>query len=350
MLVGIRVEIVSPYETLLLSRGNSEGSDAGHDVAYHLAFFEEVAEPLVLGVEACVPVHLRKVKIEDAALLVDLDVQVVGPVEHLVLEGAVCVLGAHIVQLVDDGAHGGVLVGEDGGNEVLVGEIALSEVKVGDMARQGEAGGDLVVVLLLGRRYDGTGDLRVGEVVVVQVQLEGNDADGAGLLELLQTGAPGVSICLRSGSVRYDGAGGVAMSRTVVQHFWLEDQALDTPGSAVGVRVVAHAVEARLQGVAAPVEGVAHAGNVPGVEDAGGRGGDGALEECAVQHLHGAVDGRCEHVGGVVGHGVVGQRLQRWCLCLLPRVHESGWMGELLQGSAQAGGRGRRAGLTRIRV
>lgn len=215
---------------------------------------------------------------------------------------------------------------------------------MGNVTRLGEAGGDLVFVLLLGWGYDGIRDLRVVEVVVVELQLEGNDAHGASLLELLEVGAPGVSICPCSDSIQVlisicacsdparhgmgGAAGGVAVSRTVVQHFWLEDQAFLAFGRARRLRVYAHAVEAGLQGVVAAVEGTAHTGNVSGVEDAGGRGGDGALEEGAVQHLHGAVDGRCEHVGGLVRHGFGGQEIcsRDWMFVSLGGVvvvHES---------------------------
>lgn len=79
VLVGVRVEIVGPYKALLLPCGNSEWPDAGHDVAYCVAFFEEAAKALVLCVESCVPVDLGKVEVEDTTLLADLYVQVVGP-------------------------------------------------------------------------------------------------------------------------------------------------------------------------------------------------------------------------------------------------------------------------------
>ncbi|KAF1912374.1 kinesin [Ampelomyces quisqualis] len=110
--------------------------------------------------------------------------------QHLVLEGAEGVLGAHVVQLVDDGAHHGVLVGKNGRDEVLVRPVPLAQVQVGDMAGQREALGNLVVVRRVGRRDDGAGDVRVGEEGVVEAQLEGDDAQGAGLLEVAQRRAP----------------------------------------------------------------------------------------------------------------------------------------------------------------
>lgn len=99
---------------------------------------------------------------------------------------------------------------------MLVRPVAFAQIEVGDMAGEGEAGGQLVVVLGLRRRDDGGCDLGVGEVVVVEVQLVGDDADGAGLLELLELGAPRVPICLVSDSAFPGAAGGG--HRTVVEH------------------------------------------------------------------------------------------------------------------------------------
>ncbi len=194
--VAVWVEVVGPDEAFLLAGWDGKGPNACCHVAYGLAFLEDVAYALVLGVQACVPVDLGKVELEGAALLVDLDVQVVFAVEDLVLEGAEGVLATDGVELVDDRLDHGVLVGEHGGDEVLVGEVALAQVQVGDMAGEGEALGDLVVVLLLGWGNGCARDLGVGEVVVVEVQLEGNDAEGAVLLEVAQLRAPGSAICL----------------------------------------------------------------------------------------------------------------------------------------------------------
>jgi len=126
--VGFGVEVVRPDEALLLARGYGKGSYAGHDVADCLALAEHVAEPFVLRVQTRVPVYFCKVEFEGAALLAQLDVHVVRAVEHFVLEGAECVLGAYIVELVDDRLDHGVLVCEDGCDEVLVGPIPFAEV------------------------------------------------------------------------------------------------------------------------------------------------------------------------------------------------------------------------------
>jgi len=124
--VGFGVEVVGPDEALLLARGYGKGSYAGHDVADRLALAEHIAEPLVLGVQTRVPVYFCKVEFEGAALLAQLDVHVVWAVEDFVLEGAECVLGAYIVELVDDRFDHGVLVCEDGCDEVLVGPVPLA--------------------------------------------------------------------------------------------------------------------------------------------------------------------------------------------------------------------------------
>ena len=96
--------------------------------------------------------------------------------EHFVLEGAESVLGAYIVELVDDRLDHGVLVCEDGCNEVLVGPVPFAEVQVGDVAGEGETLGYLIVVDGLGWGDGCARDFGVGEVVVVELQLVGYDA------------------------------------------------------------------------------------------------------------------------------------------------------------------------------
>ena len=195
--VALRVQVVGPHKTLFLPCGHGKGAHAGCDVADCVPFLKDGAEPLVLGVQARVPVDFGKVELEGAALLVDLDVEVVFADEDFVLEGAEGVFAADVVEFVDDGFHHGILVGEDGGDEVLVGPVALAQVEVGDVAGQCEALGYLVVVLLLGRGDGCACNLRVGEVVVVEVQLVGDDTERAILLEVAQLRAPCGSICLR---------------------------------------------------------------------------------------------------------------------------------------------------------
>jgi hypothetical protein len=150
----------------------------------------------VLGVQTRVPVDLCEIKFKCAALLVDGDVHVVRAVQDLILEGAVCILGAHIVELVDDGVDQGGFVGEDLPDEVLIWQVSLTEVQVCDVAGLGEARGQLIVVGLLRRRNDGGGDFCIGKVVVVEMQLVGDNADSAILLEFLEFCAPRVPICL----------------------------------------------------------------------------------------------------------------------------------------------------------
>jgi hypothetical protein len=198
--VGLWVEVVGPYEALFLARGHGKRADACHDVAYGLTLFECVAEAFVLGVQTCVPVDLGKIEFKGAALLAEFDVHVVRSVQDLVLECSEGILCPHIVELVDDSLDHGVLVGEHGGNEVLVWPVPLAQVQVGNMAGEGKALGDLVIVLGLWRGDGGARNLRVGEVVVVEVQLVGYYAQCAVLLEVAQLRGPCGSICLVSDS------------------------------------------------------------------------------------------------------------------------------------------------------
>jgi hypothetical protein len=98
------VEIVGVDETFLLACWDSEWTHARHDIAYGVSFVEKVAQSLVLGVQARVPVHFGKVESKRAALLADGDIHVIRAVQDFVLEGAVCVFSAYIVELVDHGA------------------------------------------------------------------------------------------------------------------------------------------------------------------------------------------------------------------------------------------------------
>jgi hypothetical protein len=78
-----------------------------------------------------------------------------------------------------------------------------------------------------------------------------------------------------------------------------QEKALAALLRSIGVGVWPDWIDAVVgQRVVSGGEFLAAARNVLGVEDAGGRGGDGLLEEAAVEHLHGAVDGRREHVVG----------------------------------------------------
>jgi len=190
------VEVVGVDEALPLACWDSEGTHARHNVTDGIPLVEQVAQSLVLGMQARVPIDLGEVKLEGAALLADGDIHVVRAVQDLVLEGAVCVLGADVVELVDDSADQGRLVGQDLPDQVLVRQVALAEVQVGDVARLREARRQLVVAGRLRRGDDGGRDLGISEAVVVELQLVRDDADGALLLELLQLRAPRIPICL----------------------------------------------------------------------------------------------------------------------------------------------------------
>jgi hypothetical protein len=72
---------------------------------------------------------------------------------------------------------------------------------VGDVAGEREALGYLIVGLGLWRGDGCAGDLGVVEVVVVEVELVGYDAQCAVLLEVAQLRGPCGSICLGSDSV-----------------------------------------------------------------------------------------------------------------------------------------------------
>jgi hypothetical protein len=170
---------------------------------------------------------------------------------------------------------------------------------VGDVASEREALGYLVVLLGLGRRYYGARDLGVGEEVVVEVELEGNDAQGAILLEVAQLRAPGGAICLPFRLSMSDVACGAKL--TVVHHLRAQHQAFAALLRPLRIDVGSDWVDAVVgQRVAARGELFAASRDVFGAEDAGSRRQDRLLEEAAIQHLHGAVRRRGEHV--VSGH------------------------------------------------
>lgn len=75
----------------------------------------------------------------------------------------------------------------------------------------------------------------------------------------------------------------------------------------------------------AAVEVDSHARDVFRAEDAGGRCRNRLLEERAIQHLHGAVDGRGKHVGRIVRHRSEAERLSfvRVVMRLVSMLHES---------------------------
>jgi hypothetical protein len=67
---------------------------------------------------------------------------------------------------------------------------------MGDVSSERETLWYLIILLGLWRRYYGARDFGVGKVVVVEVELEGYDAQRAVLLEVAQLRAPGGAICL----------------------------------------------------------------------------------------------------------------------------------------------------------
>lgn len=90
------------------------------------------------------------------------------------------------------------------------------------------------------------------------------------------------------------------MPHTVVNNFWSQNQALYPFLRFLYVWVRPYGVyPCGIQGIMACDKLFSATRDVLGVEDARGGGGDGFAEETAVQHLHGAVDGRGEHVGGI---------------------------------------------------
>jgi len=120
-------------------------------------------------------------------------------VQDFVLKCAKSILSAYVVELVDDRLDHGILVGKDRGNEVLVWPVALAEIQMGDVPGKREALRDFIVVLGLWWGDGGAGDFRVGEVVVVELQLVGYYAYCAVLLKVAQLRGPRCSICLVSG-------------------------------------------------------------------------------------------------------------------------------------------------------
>ena len=84
---------------------------------------------------------------------------------------------------------------------------------------------------------------------------------------------------------------------TIVHNFWTQDYAATALFCEVLVWIRAHGLEARMiYCVFGALEFFSAAGDVCFVEDSGGGCGDGFLEEGAVQHPHGEVDGGREHV------------------------------------------------------
>jgi hypothetical protein len=63
---ALRVEVVAEHVTALLRRWDCERPDSGHDIRDDAPDGEEVDEPVVLVLQARVPVHLGEVKGEVA--------------------------------------------------------------------------------------------------------------------------------------------------------------------------------------------------------------------------------------------------------------------------------------------
>jgi hypothetical protein len=129
--VALGVHVVCKDEDAPFGGGHGKGSDAGHDIAYDLSGLEGLDETGVLRLELAVPVDFGVVEAEDAVVLADLDVHVVGAGEDLVGKGAEAGLAADVADLVDDGAELVVLVEDYLGDDGLEGEVALAEVEVG---------------------------------------------------------------------------------------------------------------------------------------------------------------------------------------------------------------------------
>lgn len=85
----------------------------------------------MFGLELAVPVDLGVVELEDAVVLLDLDVHVVRSTKDFIAEGPELGLVADVVDFVDDGADFGVLVEDDLGDDLLVGEVPVPEVEMG---------------------------------------------------------------------------------------------------------------------------------------------------------------------------------------------------------------------------
>ena len=131
ILVALGVHVVSPDKDALLASRNRKGADASHDIADDLAGLKHVDKPAVLGLQLAVPVHLCVIKLEDAVVLGNLDLHVIGTSQDLVLEGSELGLGSDVVDLVDDGADVLGLVQDELGDHLLVGDITLPQVHVG---------------------------------------------------------------------------------------------------------------------------------------------------------------------------------------------------------------------------
>lgn len=101
------------------------------------------------------------------------------------------------------------------------------------------------------------------------------------------------------------------LERTVVDDFWPQEKTLSTLLRSFRVWVCSYGTKATVgEGVSTDSQLFAAARDVFCVEDAGRGGEDCFLEEAAVQHLHGAVHRRGEHVG--IGRGQ--RSLRHWML------------------------------------
>ena len=84
-----------------------------------------------------------------------------------------------------------------------------------------------------------------------------------------------------------------------MKDFGSQEEALAAPLCSLGIGICSDGIDAAVdECVAASGQLCAAARDVFVGDDAGGGGGDSLAEEGAVEHLHGAVHWRREHVGG----------------------------------------------------
>lgn len=130
VLVAFGVHIVGEDEDALPTCWHGKRPDARHDICDNFSRLEHADESGVFRLELAVPVHLGVVELEDAIVLLDLDVHILGSAENLVGKCSELRVAADIVHLVDNGANLGVLVEDDLCDDLLIGEVLFLEVEV----------------------------------------------------------------------------------------------------------------------------------------------------------------------------------------------------------------------------
>ncbi|KAI6760202.1 hypothetical protein HG531_013403 [Fusarium graminearum] len=90
--VTLWVLVVGPNMDALLASWDGERPNTSHDIYHNLSWLEQACDSLMLGIKLAVPVYLGVIKLESAASLTDLDIQVIRTSENFVGKGSKLVL------------------------------------------------------------------------------------------------------------------------------------------------------------------------------------------------------------------------------------------------------------------